>query len=108
MGNRRSLLTLLMLGMSLFALCAIGFSQTGKGATVSFSGVIDRVHEKHAYLVVYEKKILLSSDTRILDENGNLWNVRELKPGQTVSIEALRSREGLIAKRIVVKTTKDW
>ena len=106
MGNRRGLLTLLTLGMSLFAIYAIAFSQTGKGATVSFSGVIERVDEKHAYLVVYEKKILLSSDTRILDEDGNLRNVKELKPRQTVSIEAFRSREGLIARKILVKTTQ--
>lgn len=81
-------------------------SQTKKEENISFYGVIESVSEDLKFIVVNEAKIFISSSTRISDDMGNILKINDLKPKGHVAIEALRNQEKILAKKIVVKTSK--
>jgi hypothetical protein len=103
---RRGLLALVAGGLMFLFLVSLGFSQGKMGQTISFSGVIERIHESRSFIVVNEVKILLPITTQVSDEKGNVLTSRDLEPGQRVTIEAVRSQEGLVARTITLKTVK--
>ncbi len=83
-----------------------GFSQVKIGDTISFPGVIESIQKDFKFIVINEVRIFISPDTKIVDENGNILKIKELKSRLNVTIEAIRNPNGLFAKKIVVKRLK--
>jgi hypothetical protein len=93
-----SILTLLILSP--------GFSQVKKEGTLSFSGTIDHIPADFKSIVVNEGRILISPDTRIVDEKGNQLKIEDLKIGDYVIIIALKKSNGVFAQKIAIKKRK--
>ncbi|OGP76679.1 MAG: hypothetical protein A2W09_07475 [Deltaproteobacteria bacterium RBG_16_50_11] len=55
------------------------------------------------YMMIDERKIFLSANTKIVDEWGNLLTVKDLKPGLTAVVEAIRISERSYETQIAVK-----
>jgi len=106
MNLRRCLVIPFVTLSVLFVLFVPGFSQAKEDKPVSFSGVIEGVHEGFKYIVINERRVVVSPETRILDERGNILNVNALKPRLNVTIEAIRMSDRLMAKKIVIKIAK--
>ena len=82
------------------------FSQMKKEEIVSFPGVIESIPEGSKFIVVNEMRIFVLPVTNIVDENGTLLNLSDLKPKLNVTIEALHNAEGFFARKIVVRALK--
>ena len=89
-----------------FLVFNLGFSQVKIGEATSFPGVIESIPADFKFIVVNEVRIYISPDTKIVNENGNILKIEELKPRFNVTIEAVRSKDGFYAKKIVVKKLK--
>ena len=89
-----------------FLVFNLGFSQVKMGETTSFPGVIESIPADFKFIVVNEVRIYISPDTKIVNESGNILKIEELKPRFNVIIEAVRSKDGFYAKKIVVKKLK--
>ncbi len=86
---------------TLFLFC-LAFSQ-GKGEkTISFSGTIDHVPRGSNYIVVNERRVYLSENTKVATEKGSLLNRGDLKRGFIVVVEGVEKPEGIVAQRITV------
>ena len=79
------------------------YSQVRVGEVISFPGVIEKVSKDFRFIVVNEAKIILSSDTKILDANGKELKKNDLKSKLRVHLEVLNTSQGFIAQKIVVK-----
>jgi hypothetical protein len=77
-----------------------------KEEAASYSGVIKSIDKDFKFIVVSGTKFLISSDTKIMDEKGNILRMNDLKPGLSVAIEGVRSSNGFFAKKIVIITPK--
>ena len=107
MKLKRSFFIEFIILLTAFLLINPGFSQMKKQDMISFTGVIENISEDSKFVVVNEVKIFISSSgTRINDEKGNILKISDLKPKLHVGIEALRSPNGIVAKKIVIKTSK--
>ncbi|NWF91964.1 MAG: hypothetical protein HXY46_03540 [Syntrophaceae bacterium] len=82
------------------------FSQVKVGETVSFTGMIERVQDDLKFIVIHEMRIFITTDTRIVDENGEMLKVDDLRPKLKVAIEGIRNPNGFLAKRILLKSPK--
>jgi len=80
--------------------------QVLKEETISLSGVIQSIDRDFKFIVVNEAKFIISSNTKIVDEIGNILKIDDLKSKVSVDIEALRNPNGFSAKKIVIKTPK--
>jgi hypothetical protein len=76
-----------------------------KEEAASYSGVIKSI-DKDFKLIVNDVKVLISDNTKIVDEKGNILRMNDLKPGLSVAIEGVRSSNGFFAKKIVIITPK--
>jgi hypothetical protein len=76
-----------------------------KEEAASYSGVIKSI-DKDFKLIVNDVKVLISDNTKIVDEKGNILRMNDLKPGLSVTIEGVRSSNGFFAKKIVIITPK--
>ena len=72
----------------------------------SYSGVIKSTDKDFKFIVVNDAKVLLSDNTKIVDEKGNILRMNDLKPGLSVAIEGVRSSDGFLAKKIIITTPK--
>jgi len=83
------------------------FAQVKRGKTVVGSGVIELVSRDRKlnadYIMINERKILVPSDTKIVDEWGNALTLRDLRPGLKVVVEAMRNSAGSYERKITVK-----
>lgn len=82
------------------------FSQVKVGETISFPGVIESIEENFKFIVINEVRIFISPDTKIVDEEGDILKIEQLKPRLNVTIEAVRNPNGFFAKKIVLKKKK--
>jgi hypothetical protein len=73
----------------------------------SQSGVIERMDKGSKSIVVNNAKVLISDNTKIADEKGNILRTNDLKPGISVQIEGVRSPEGFLAQKIIITTPKN-
>jgi hypothetical protein len=107
MNLQRLLLTMLViLDMSLLIVHP-GFSQVKGEEIKSFSGYIDNIPKDSKFIVVNERRVFISSNTRIIGENGNILKIDELKPGLSVAVEGFWKPNGIFAEKItVIKTSK--
>ncbi len=101
---------ILSTGLALFMLLFLSVSpvcsETKKEEMISFSGVVEGISNDPNWIVVNETKIFLSTNTQIIDEGGKICKIGDLKPKRHVLIEALRSREGVMAKKILLRGRK--
>ncbi len=103
----RKILSVELALLSLILLLTNSASSQVKGEErISFSGVIDSISKDLKFIVVNEAKILLSPTTQIMDEKGNLRKIDYLRVKRYVTIEGIRNADGIIVKRIMVKTSK--
>jgi hypothetical protein len=77
------------------------------GETISFSGVIESIPAGFKFIVINEVRIYISPETKIFDEKGNILMIDELKSRFNVTIEAVRSKDGFFAKKIVLKKLRN-
>jgi cell division protein FtsI/penicillin-binding protein 2 len=99
-------LILLALFIFVFLIFRIALSQVKTGETISFSGVIENIKENFEFIVVNEMRISISSETKIVDENGNPLKIDELKLGLNVTIKAVRNPNDFFAKRVILNKKK--
>jgi hypothetical protein len=76
-----------------------------KEEAASYSGVIKSI-DKDFKLIVNDLKVLISDNTKIVDEKGNILRMNDLRLGLSVTIEGVRSSNGFFAKKIVIITPK--
>ena len=81
-------------------------SQIQRREIISFSGVIESISKDPNFIVVNEAKIFISAATQIMDESGELHKIDYLRPKRHVTIEAFRNPNGLMARKIAIKTSK--
>ena len=100
-----------LLLMKLFVLILIlvifqpGFSQGKREEIQSFSGYIESISKDSKFIAVNEIRVFISSNTKIVDEKGNILKIDQLKPGLSVAIEGIRKSDGIFAGKITVMRT---
>ena len=99
--NKVFLFQFILLVMTL-ALMTSGFSQGKKEGVLSFSGSIDSIPESRRFIVVNEKRVYVTSNAKIVDENNNLLKTDHLKLGLSVKVEGIRKTDGIYAEKITV------
>ena len=72
----------------------------------SYSGVIKSIDKDFKFIVVNDAKVLISDNTKIVDEKGKTLRMNDLKPGLSVTIEGVRSSNGFFANKIVILSPK--
>ena len=72
----------------------------------TISGVIEGLDKNSKSIVVNNTQILISSQTKVVDEKGNILKIEDLNPNLPVSIQGIRNPNGFAAMKIVVKTLK--
>jgi len=77
-----------------------------KQEAISYSGVIESIDKDFKFIVVNGAKMLISENTRIVDERGNILRMDDLKPKLSAVVEGVRSSDGFLAKKIVITTPK--
>ena len=87
----------------IFLVVNAGFGQVKKEETIHFSGTIKTISKDYKFIVVNNVNILITSDTKIVNEKGRTLKINELKPELFVRIEGVQNPKGFLAKKIVVK-----
>jgi len=82
-----------------------GFSQVTSEKTMSFSGTIDNIPKDSNFIVVNERRVFISSNTKIANAKGSILKKGDLKRGLVVTIEGVRKPEGIFAEKITVLLT---
>ena len=72
----------------------------------TISGVVENINQDSKSVVVNKAQILISSQTKIVDEKGNTLKMEDLNPSLSVAIEGFRNPNGFAATKIIVKTPK--
>jgi hypothetical protein len=86
---------------------SIGLAQIeGEKDTIFFSGFVKNVSWDQNSIVVAEKKLFISKDTKIIDQKGNRLKLEDIRKGVEVAIDAIRQPKGLIIREIVVITNR--
>ncbi len=80
-----------------------GFSQVNEEEILSFSGIITTISKDYKFIVVNDVNILISSNTKIVNEKGKSLKINDLKPELYIRIEGVQNSNGFLAKKIVVK-----
>jgi hypothetical protein len=95
------LLKLIVVILTLFVFHP-GFSQVKSEKTVSFSGTIDSIPKEPQFIVVNERRVYLSSNTKIVNTKGSILKKNDLKREFRVNIEGVQKPEGIFAGKITV------
>jgi hypothetical protein len=82
-----------------------GFSQVKSEKTLSFSGTIDSIPEDPQFIVVNERRVYLSPNTKIVNAKGTILKKNDLKRGLTVTVEGVQKTEDIFARKITVLLT---
>jgi hypothetical protein len=100
----------LLIQLGLFAVIlgsvSFGFGEVKKQEIMTLHGTIEQVAPDFRFLVVYESKIVLLPQTKIIDESGSVAKVIDLRVKRYVKIEALRRSDGFLAQTIVLLPLK--
>ena len=102
--RRILLLKLIVVILTLFIFHP-GFSQIKSEKTISFSGTIDSIPKDPKFIVVNERRVYLSSNTKITSAKGSILKKDDLKRGLSVTIEGVEKPEGIFAGKITVLST---
>lgn len=89
----------------LLALSFVGpaFSQGRPSKTIAHTGVIEWVSRDFKYIGINEGKVSIPPETKIVDKQGNILSVRDLKRGRFVLVEIIRNPDGSRGKRVIIK-----
>ena len=80
------------------------FSQVKEDEIISFSGTIKSVAKDLESIVITNGvTILVSPNTKITDEEGNVLSAGDLKVGLYVVAETVQDAGGLVARKIVIQ-----
>ena len=101
--KRKFMFCVIMFGL-VVTLLTPAFSLGREKHIYNFQGVIERISKDRRILEVNEGRVILSSETKIVDERGRVLTVESLKPDLFVKIEALRGTSGFYAEKIEVKS----
>ena len=82
-----------------------GFTQVKREEIISFSGTIDSIPKDAKFIVVNERRVFISSNTKIASAKGSMLKKDDLKQGLTVTIEGVQKPEGIYAEKISVLLT---
>jgi hypothetical protein len=102
--QRILLLKLIVVIVTLFILHP-GFSQVKREEMISFSGTIDSIPKDPKFIVVNERRVYLSPNTKIANAKGSILKKNDLKRGFGVTIEGVQKPEGIFAEKITVLST---
>jgi hypothetical protein len=81
-----------------------GFSQAQRNTVIASGGInYLGVLKGVKYIAVDDRRIPLTSETTIFDENGRSLTVSDLKPGRKVTVEYIQKGYGSVEMRITVK-----
>jgi hypothetical protein len=79
------------------------FSQSGPNRVIAHAGAIEWVSNDFKLIYINERKVLISPQTKILDDQGNSLKVTELRRGRRVVVELVRISDGSMEKRVIIK-----
>jgi hypothetical protein len=97
-------LTKFFIFILIFGMANAVFSQAKKDEIISFQGFIKDISKDYTFIVVNSDNVLISSDTKIVNEKGWTLKIEDLKPKLYVVIEAVVVKsKGLLAKKIVIR-----
>jgi len=103
MNSKKILLIRLSIFIFILFMVNSGFSQIRKEEIIFFSGTITRISNDYKFIVINKMNILITSDTKIVNEKGKILKINDLKPELFVRIEGVQNLNGFLAKKIVVK-----
>ena len=103
MNSKNIFLMKFVIFIFIFFVVHFCFSQVKKEEAIIFSGIITRISSDYKFIVVSDVNILITSDTKIVNEKGTILKINELKPKLFVRIEGVQNPNGLLAKKILVK-----
>jgi hypothetical protein len=103
MNFKRLFIVKLLVLILVFSFTGPAFSQGKQGRTRIHAGVIEWVSRDFKYISINEHKVLITPQTKVLDEWGNNLNVNELRRGRAVVVELIRNSNGSAEKRIIIK-----
>ncbi|MGZ3950618.1 MAG: DUF5666 domain-containing protein [Flavisolibacter sp.] len=72
----------------------------------TISGVVEKINQDSKFIVVDKARILVSAETKIVDEKGNILSIQDLNLDHSVQIEGVHRSNGFSATKILVKTPK--
>ncbi len=81
MNLKRGFPTILAFLLILSPIFSAGLAEVMRTGAVSFSGIIENVHEDFRFIVVNEMKVFISPSTQIVDEYRNVLAARDLRRG---------------------------
>lgn len=79
-------------------------SHAQKKETITFTGLIKSI--SYNSILVNEVRILISSDTKVSNERGESLKLQDLKKGLYVWVDTVKTSEGFLANKIVIKELK--
>jgi hypothetical protein len=79
------------------------FTQGKPSKRVVRAGAIEWVSRDFKYIGINEGKVLITPQTKVLDEKGNSLDIRELRRGRHVVVELILNSSGSAEKRIIIK-----
>jgi hypothetical protein len=104
MNLRRDLLAYSIILIMLLMILTPSFSQVKKDEIISFSGTIKNISKDLKSIVITnDVNILISPNTKIMDEKGNVLKAGDLKAGLYVAAEAVQDAGGFVARKIIIK-----
>lgn len=104
MNSQKVFLVLTMLLIFFLLIPSPSFSQIKKDEVISFSGTIKSVSKDLKSIVITnDVNILISPNTKITDEKGNVLKAGNLKAGLYVVAETVQDAGGFLARKIMIQ-----
>lgn len=103
MDSKNIFLMKFLIFILLFLVVNSSFGQAKKEEMIYFSGIITAISKDYKSIVVNHVNILISSNTKIVNEKGTILKINDLRPDLFVGIEGSKNPDGFVAKKIVVK-----
>ena len=100
---------LFVVKLTIFVLTLLVFLpgfEVKKTNTALVQGTIESVDKDFKFITVNGTKFSLSSGAKIVDEKGNVLNVKDLKLGLSITVEGIRTGAGFSAKGVAVTPPK--
>ena len=99
------LLKFLLLAVTIFLLPTL--CQAKEDEIFTVSGAIESLSKDFKSIEVNEGRVLITSDTEIVDQWGKPLGLKSLRPKLMVTLQVLRRGDRFLARKIVVKTSND-
>jgi hypothetical protein len=105
-GGKMKLQRILLLNSVILILILViaypSFSQVKKEEIMSFDGYVDSIPKDLKCVVVNERRVFISSGTKIVDERGNILDMSDLRLRLHVVIEGKQKPGGIFAEKITI------